>query len=388
MNAEISAAASHSAATRPVPAPRGEGAPLDRGMGRDATRVMDDHPVLFLSYSGALGGAERVLLDCATRLDRPVLVACPEGPLTAAARTAGLPVAPIPTRALRMRGQRLTALRGLGGLALDAARLARRVRPAALVAWGSRAVLAVAATPPADTPVLAVHHDLPPSAGVAAALRRATARADGVVATSHAVERALGRRATVLHPGVDLCAWPVLEPPEGPPHALVLGALVPWKRADLALETAARIPELRLTVAGAPLPGDEPAYAAGLRERAAAADLAGRVDFPGTVDPHGAFAAAHLLLHCADAEPFGMVLVEAMASGRPVVAPAAAGPLEIVGGGAGALFAPGSAAAAADAVRTVLGDRAAPAAARARAESFTVEASAARFAAAVEQVAR
>ena len=41
---------------------------------------MTDRPVLFASYSGLLGGAERVLLDCATRLDRPGVIACPDGP--------------------------------------------------------------------------------------------------------------------------------------------------------------------------------------------------------------------------------------------------------------------------------------------------------------------
>ncbi len=158
---------------------------------------------------------------------------------------------------------------------------------------------------------------------------------------------------------------------------------MPWKRADLALEIAARIPELRLTIAGAPMPGDDPAYVEGLNRRAAAPDLAGRVSLPGAVDARRALAGAHLLLHCADAEPFGMALLEALASGRPVVAPAAAGPLEIVGDRR-ALYPPGDAAAGADAVRAILADPGAP---RERAEAFPVEASAARFAAAVEAVA-
>jgi len=98
---------------------------------------MGGRPVLFLSYSGVLGGSERVLLDCATRLGRPALVACPEGPLAAAARTAGLAVAPLLNRTLRMRGHRAAALRGLAGLAYDAASLARRVHPPVLVAWGA-----------------------------------------------------------------------------------------------------------------------------------------------------------------------------------------------------------------------------------------------------------
>jgi glycosyltransferase involved in cell wall biosynthesis len=112
------------------------------------------------------------------------------------------------------------------------------------------------------------------------------------------------------------------------------------------------------------------------------------VTFAGALaDPRAALARAHVLLHCADAEPFGMALLEAMACGRPVAAPAAAGPLELVADGAGRLYPPGDAAAGAAAVRALLGDAHAPAAARARAERFPVEASAARFAAAVEAVA-
>jgi len=352
---------------------------------------MGGGPVLFLSYSGVLGGSERVLLDCATRLGRPVLLACPEGPLAAAARNAGLVVAPLPNRSLRLRGARGAALHGLGGLALDAARLARRGRPSVVVAWGARAVLATALAPLAGAPVLAVHHDLLPRRDVAAAVRVATRRAAGALATSHAVARDLRAPASVLHPGVDLGAWrPAPAPQPEPPCALVLGALAPWKRADLALEIAARVPELRLTVAGAPLPGDGAAYADSLRRRAGAPDLRGRATFAGPLaDPRPALAAAHCLLHCADAEPYGMALVEAMACGRPVVAPAAAGPLEIVTEGTGRLYAPGNAEAGATALRAVLAEPRAGGAARRRAQTcFDVEASAARCAAAVEAVAR
>jgi glycosyltransferase involved in cell wall biosynthesis len=354
---------------------------------------MDDRPVLFLSYSGVLGGAERVLLDCATRLGRPALVACPEGPLAAAARAAGLAVDPIRDRSLHLRGARAAAVQRLGGLSLDAARLARRHRPAALVAWSARAVLAAAAAPLAGAPWLAVHHDLLPRAGVAAAVRAATRRADGVVATSRAVARDLrvsrDGGVTILHPGVDLAAWAPLPRAEGPPRALVLGALVPWKRADLALEIAARVPDLELELAGARLPGDGEGFEAGLRVRAALRDLAGRVTFSGALpDPREALARSHVLLHCADAEPFGMALLEALATGRPVAAPATAGPLEIVEDGAGRLYAPNDAAAGAAAVEALLADPAAPEAARARAERFPVEASAARLAAAVEAIAR
>src|SRR4051812_15219962 len=307
--------------------------------------MLEGRPVVvrFASYSGLLGGAERVLLDCVTRLERPLTVACPEGPLAAALRAAGVAHQPLPERTLRLGPAHAAGL-------LAMARDLRR-EPGLLVAWGARAVLAAA---PRQSPWIAVHHDLYASAALRAALNAATRRAAATVAASHAVAEQFG--GTVLHPGVDLGAFSPAPLPSGPPRALVLGALVGWKRPELALEVAARIPELRLTYAGAPLPGGEDAAL-----RARAARLGDRVAFAGAVEDVGeALASAHVLLHCADAEPYGLALVEALAAGRPVVAPDAAGPREIVRDGAGRLYPPGDADAAAAALRAVLGDPAAP----------------------------
>jgi len=215
---------------------------------------------------------------------------------------------------------------------------------------------------------VALHHDLVPGAA-GHMLRVASARCAAVVATSGAIERAADpaarrlSRTTVIHPGVERARGALPAPPPGPPRALCLGALVPWKRADLAVEIAVRVPELALDVAGAPLPGDPPGFEAALRARAARPDLAGRVRFLGAVaDPRPALAAAHCLLHCADREPFGLALVEALAAGRPVAAGAAA-------------------------VRAVLADADAPAAAVERAAHFDAAVAARRFAAVVERVA-
>jgi glycosyltransferase involved in cell wall biosynthesis len=341
-----------------------------------------DRPLVIASYSGLLGGAERVLLDCATRLPRPLIVACPRGPLAAATVAAGLRHAEIAERSPRLRPAASHGAR-LVRMAWELGGLVHRHRPVALVAWSARAVLAAALLPrrPALVAVLHDLHDGRVRTAVRTAVRAAAQRADGVVATSHAVAARLAPDAAILHPGVDLAAFVATPLPAGPPRALFLGALVAWKRPELALEVAARVPELQLTIAGAPLPGDDGRLAAVLRERAAA--LGGRVTFAGHVDARAALGASHCLLHCADAEPYGLALVEALACGRPVVAPAAAGPLEIVADGAGRLYPPGDAAAAAAAVRAVLADPSAPAAARRRAESFDVNASAARLAEAI-----
>jgi glycosyltransferase involved in cell wall biosynthesis len=348
-------------------------------MERDATRAMGGRPVLFVSYSGVLGGAERVLLDCATRIGRPAVIACPDGPL---ARAATVPVEILRRRPPQLRGGRGAAAAALAGFAYEVARLAQKIRPGVIAAWSARAVLAVAAAPlPRGTRIAAVHHDLPPGPAIAAALRVANRRAATVIATSAAVARALpAENVVVLRPGVDLDAWrPRPPPPPDPPRALVLGALVRWKRADLALDIAARLPELRLTIAGA---GAQD-FTATLEARADEPDVRGRVEFAGALeDPREAIAASHVLLHCADVEPWGLVLLEALASARPVVAPAAGGPVEIVTPETGRLYPPGDADAGAAALREVLKAREAldP---RRRAEAFPVEASAARFAEAI-----
>jgi glycosyltransferase involved in cell wall biosynthesis len=353
----------------------------------------DRAPVLLVSAAGVLGGAERVLLEWTRGLEPPVLLACPPGPLAAAAVAAGIDVEPLPDRPLQRRGRSGRTALELAALGRDVARLTRRQRPAVIVASGQRPLIAAASAPLARARLLALQHDLPPAPPAAAPLRAAAARAAAIVATSGAIARALDPRARrlgrthVIHPGVDAIAWQLPDPPPRPPRALFLGALVPWKRADIALEIAARLPDLHLDVAGAAMPGDRPEFAAALRERTERPDLADRVRLLGALDdPRPAMAQAHALLHCADREPFGLALVEALAAGRPVVAPASAGPLEIVTPACGRLYAPRDADAGAVALRDVLMDPAAPAAARARAAAFDGAAAARRFAAVLERL--
>ena len=328
---------------------------------------------LAVTYAGLLGGAERTLLDFTRGLPGGLVLACPEGALAERARAEGVQVVPLRERPLELRGgvaERVSAGRELAGHGRDVRRLLREVRPDLLVAWGMRtAIVAPAAAVAVDQrPALLVRHvDFLPSPGVARLMRAAVGRADRVTVNSKAVGRdldpdaSLGDRLSVISPGVELAAydaeWAMAEDPE----VLLLGALMPWKRPDLALEAVARaaesLPNLRLTVAGAPMNDEGERLLAGLRERAARPDLEGRVSFVGELaDPRQAIGRAWCLLHCADREPFGNVILQALASGRPVVAPNSGGPAEILDESCGRLYRPGDTAAAAAALVELLSD--------------------------------
>ncbi len=358
------------------------------------SRFLSEPPqALFVSYSAVLGGAERILLDRAAALSGPAAVACPSGPLANAARVAGLATVPLSRRRPELRGSardRAAAPLRLAALAAEVRRAIRELEPRCVIGSSMRGAL-VAAAALAGTrsapPLVFCHNDFVPSPGVRAAVRVAAGRAARIVALSHATAVDLdptGRLGVkVIHPGVDLDRFEPAPLPQGPPRVLVLGAIVAWKRPDLAIEVAElaarRLPGLSVQLAGEPFGAGGRELARSLERRAAAKDVAALRG--GVEDVPGALAAATCLLHCADREPFGVAIAEALAAGRPVVAPAAGGPLELVDASCGALYWPGDAAAAAEALVGVVGraGELAPAA-RARAERlFDGRASGRRF---------
>jgi glycosyltransferase involved in cell wall biosynthesis len=331
-------------------------------------RVSTSPQALFVSYTSLLGGAERILLDHATALTGPAALACPEGPLADAARVAGIEVVTLRSRRVELRASardRLAMPLRMGAQSREIRRTIAQLRPGCVVAWGMRPLLSSAAAlrgikPP--RPLVFQHNDLLPSPLVGRAVKAAARLSELTIALSQTIaddlerDGALGTRVEVNRAGVDLARFtPHGPPPTDPPTALLLGAIVDWKRPGLALEAVAlaldHCRDLRLRIAGAPLSDAGRALLAQLERRAREPDLAGRIEFLGRVDDvPGALAAATCLLHCADREPYGMALVEALACGRPVVAPAAGGPLEIVDEHSGVLYPPGDARAAADAL--------------------------------------
>ncbi|TPE48174.1 glycosyltransferase family 4 protein [Amaricoccus solimangrovi] len=150
-------------------------------------------------------------------------------------------------------------------------------------------------------------------------------------------------------------------PPPAPGGAifnlLMLGRINAWKGQDFLLEALAAAPgelrrRIRLRVVGAGF--EEEARLDALR-RFAAEHLEGMVEFAGfQPDPGRSLAWADaLVVPSLRPEPFGLVAIEAMSAGRPVIAANHGGLAEIVvDGETGRLFAPGDP----EALRAALAD--------------------------------
>ena len=138
---------------------------------------------------------------------------------------------------------------------------------------------------------------------------------------------------------------------------LSVGRLAPEKRPDLivkAVSDAASAGELGLVVVGEGSMGKK-------LERLAASS--GRVGFLGHISDRNLLArlmaSADGLIHACEAETFGLVLAEALASGTPVIVPDRGGAFEQLRPGAGLHYPAGSRADLAQAIMTFVGQRSA-----------------------------
>jgi glycosyltransferase involved in cell wall biosynthesis len=345
--------------------------------------------VVHLNSSGGWGGLECALYDtlaslraAAPRL-RLHLVAPDEGLLTERARELGVGVHVLPFPAALARlgdagaagpagGVRLARVCGrLAGAAPATWRYALRLRrslsalaPDLVHTHGLKTHLLGAWARPRGVPVVWHLHDYAgrrPLAG--RLLRPAARRAAWAVANSRSVAedlRAVGGgrlKVSVIYNAVDLERFR----PEGraldldalaglPPAATgtlkvgLVSTYARWKGHRTFLEALSLLPPgagVRGYVVGGPVYRTEGSQvgAEELREAARALGVADRVGFTGFVaEPWAAMRALDVVVHCStEPEPFGLVIAEAMACGRAVVAARAGGAGELFEEGADAL---------------------------------------------------
>lgn len=185
--------------------------------------------------------------------------------------------------------------------------------------------------------------------------------------------------------------------PTDRPLVGIVGRLQRWKGIHVFLDAiaAARrsVPTLHGVVVGGPHE-TEPGYAGELRAQAERLGLTDAVTFAGFQSNSIEWMQAmDVVVHASDHEPFGIVVVEAMALGKPVVAGAGGGPAEIITDGTDGLLVPfGDSAGISVAVARLLGDkagaRAMGEAARRRAANFAEPAYADAVVAAMQAFAR
>ena len=314
--------------------------------------------VLFvMPLAERLGGAENILWSFLQHVDRrrvePALVFFEDGAFRREA--AGIGIKTYVARPERARRPRILLFPPL------LARVVRRERPDLLFSWlvEAQPFTAVAGILTGMARRVVWWQANQPRADFWE--RVATALPSRVVFMySHAtaaVQRAIWphRETVVVHPGIDppedvdeadaarLREEVGLQP--GRPVVGIVGRLGAWKGQHHVLRALALLRERGHDVHGLLVGGNafnlEPEYEPYLRRLVSELGLDGSVTFTGQV-PDGAryMRLMDVVVNASDLEPFGIVVLEAMARGVPVVAVNAGGPAEILEDGVSGLLVP------------------------------------------------
>jgi glycosyltransferase involved in cell wall biosynthesis len=349
--------------------------------------------IVFLSPTGQTGGAEAALHDllAGLRESHPSwslrLIVASDGPLVERVEALGVPVdvLPFPASVARLgdwgvgRGwwARVRFLMRCAATALPAVgylqrlrRLLRSSQPDVIHTNGLKMHLLGAWARPRGSAVLWHLHDY---AGrrpfTARLLRRYADRCAAVVANSQSVAddvRQVCGGAVPVHP-----VWNAIDldrfAPDGPRIDLdavsglpaagdvrrvgLVATFARWKGHETFLRALAMLPaslRVRGYIVGGPVyetSGSQTSVTE-LRELVRSLGIEDRVGFTGFVpDASKAMRALDIVVHAStDPEPFGLVIAEAMACGKPVVVSRAGGASELIEPGVNALaFTPGEA---------------------------------------------
>jgi glycosyltransferase involved in cell wall biosynthesis len=342
--------------------------------------------VMYLSASGELGGGERSLLDVVASLRRAQpswalhVLSASEGPLTEQAAGLGAETILLPFPAVLARlgeagASDRTAGRwhlraqlawSAGTTAFYAARLRRAIRAARpdLIHTNSLKMHVLGGWASPRIPVVWHLHDyIGRRPATARLLRWSVGRCAAMIANSESVaadaRRVFGSRVPIVpvlngvdldrftecgsHADLDRLAGLAPAPAEAVRVGLI-GTFARWKGhttfLDAVAELRGRVPLRAYVIGGALYQTAASQYSLDdLRREVARRGLTDHVGFTGFMaEPATAMRALNIVVHASTApEPFGLVIAEAMACGRAVIASDAGGARELFTAGVDAM---------------------------------------------------
>jgi glycosyltransferase involved in cell wall biosynthesis len=326
--------------------------------------------LITVPWGERLGGAEAMLqtiLDGARgSSDEVDLVFFESGAWPHELREAGFHVEVIEAGRLRDAGRSVTTV-------LRLARILRRRRPDVILNWSAKTQLygaPAALLSGMRKRVVWWQHAVPSGKGwldrTATLLPAIAVGCSSQTAADAQVELFPSRRTFVVAPGAPAPeegrSSILLLLPEGVPVLGLVGRLQPWKGQDRLLRAQALLRERGHTVHTVIVGGDSyelsPDYAASLPALIERLELHDAVTMTGEVPDAGPYIERmDILVNASEPEPFGIVLLEAMARGVAVVAVDAGGPSEFIEDGrTGVLARSGEPDALADALERLLED--------------------------------
>jgi L-malate glycosyltransferase len=348
--------------------------------------------ILFVNHTGIVSGAERVLLLILDHLNRDLfepVVICPEdGPLAELVRERQVPVVAIPSLSARFTWNPFRLVNYLHSYAkvIRAVRNIRHQNKIDLIHANSvrAGLLATFASAGTGIPVIWHLHDMMKHHPLSTTIRWVVTVMPPVLVlgvSRAAAEqfrgwllRLTGRaRIAVLHNPVDSQQFrPDLDERKHTRELLglrdeqfafaVVGQITPRKgqlgTIEAFSEVALNVPNAVLFVVGAPLFNQDHEYLENLKSAATRLDLTDRVLFLGQRnDVNALLGAVDGVVVNSRREPFGLIVLEALAAGKPIVATRVDGIPELIEDKVtGLLTVPGDRQALASALRTLCSD--------------------------------
>jgi len=177
------------------------------------------------------------------------------------------------------------------------------------------------------------------------------ARADRIIAISNTIKGRLAelggndRKIDMVYNGIDMPAAHMPSVRSGGPFTFAcVGQIVRWKNQEDFLKAAEivhrQFPEARFLLVGSDVFGRGDSYQARLSAMIESRRMSYVQCIGWQKDMEPIWRQTDCLVHTANMEPFGRVVIEAMAHGRPVVAYVCGGPAEIVDDGRSGLLVP------------------------------------------------